>query len=159
MGNLTASSVLISQAYNTVVAENTALTTSDPTGGDKVVYFGVININENGRTLGSVDIWRSLLTKEMFCEEKRLGVLEIVDYIGMPKKGAGEEWVIAVSRKRKGHLRWRLVKLIKEGRFKFEDADEKVVEVDVKDYEIKDPEWWGFLVKENVNRNVEVEGK
>lgn len=135
------------------------MTTSDPTGGDKVVYFGVININENGRTLGSVDIWRSLLTKEMFCEEKRLGVLEIVDYIGMPKKGAGEEWVVAVSRKRKGHLRWRLVKLIKEGRFKFEDADEKMVEVDVKDYEIKDPEWWGFLVKENVNRNVEVEGK
>ena len=124
-----------------------------------MVYFGVININENGRTLGSVDIWRSLLTKEMFCEEKRLGVLEIVDYIGMPKKGTGEEWVVAVSRKRKGHLRWRLVKLIKEGRFKFEDADEKMVEVDVKDYEIKDPEWWGFSVKENVNRNVEVEGK
>jgi hypothetical protein len=135
------------------------MATSDPTGGDKVVYFGVININENGRTLGSVDIWRSLLTKEMFCEEKRLGVLEIVDYIGMPKKNAGEEWVVAVSRKRKGHLRWRLVKLIKEGRFKFEDADEKMVEVDVKDYEIKDPEWWGFMVKENVNRNVEVEGK
>ena len=34
-----------------------------------------------------------------------------------------------------------------------------MVEVDVKDYEIKDPEWWGFSVKENVNRNVEVEGK
>ncbi|MEO9294813.1 MAG: hypothetical protein ABI347_04350 [Nitrososphaera sp.] len=133
--------------------------TSDPTGGDKVVYFGVININENCRTLGSIDIWRSLLTKEMFCEEKRLGVLEIVDYIGMPKKNPGEEWVVAVSRKRKGHLRWRLVKLIKEGRFKFEDADEKMVEVDVKDYEIKDPEWWSFMVKENVNRNVEVEGK
>ena len=135
------------------------MTTSDPTGGDKVVYFGVININENGRTLGSVDIWRSLLTKEMFCEEKRLGILEIVDYIGMPKKAANEEWAVAVSRKRKGHLRWRLVKMIKEGRFKFEDADEKMVEVDIRDYEVTDPEWWSFLVKENVNRNVEVEGK
>ena len=61
------------------------MTTSDPTGGDKVAYFGVINVNENGRTIGSVDIWRSLLTKEMFCEEKRLGILEIVDYIGMPR--------------------------------------------------------------------------
>lgn len=135
------------------------MATSDPTGGDKVVYFGVININESGRTLGSVDIWRSLLTKEMFCEEKRLGILEIVDYIGMPKKKAEEEWVVAVSRKRKGHLRWRLVKMVKEGRFKFEDADEKMVEVDVRDYEVKDPEWWSFLVRENVNRNIEVDGK
>jgi hypothetical protein len=135
------------------------MTTSDPTGGDKVVYFGVININENGRTVGSVDIWRSLLTKEMFCEEKRLGVLDIVDYIGMPKKKQEEEWVVAVSRKRKGHLRWKLVKLVKEGRFRFEDADEKIVEFDVKDFVVSDPEWWGFMVKDNVNRNVEVEGK
>ena len=50
-----------------------------------MAYFGVINVNENGRTIGSVDIWRSLLTKELFCEEKRLGILEIVDYIGMPR--------------------------------------------------------------------------
>jgi hypothetical protein len=136
------------------------MATSDPTGGDKVVYFGVININENGRTVGSVDIWRSLLTKEMFCEEKRLGILEIVDYIGMPKKKQDEEWAVAVSRRRKGHLRWRLVKLIKDGHFRFEDADDKPVEVDVKDYTIVDnPEWWSFLVKGNVNRNVEVEGK
>ncbi|MER3407935.1 MAG: hypothetical protein C4292_04015 [Nitrososphaera sp.] len=135
------------------------VTTSDPTGGDKVVYFGVINVNEAGRTLGSVDVWRSLLTKEMFCEEKRLGILEIVDYIGMPKKKPEEEWGVAVSRKRRGHLRWRLVKLPKEGKFRFEDADEKMVEVDVKDYKVNDLEWWSFLVKENVNRNVEVDGK
>jgi hypothetical protein len=106
-----------------------------------------------------VDIWRSLLTKEMFCEEKRLGILDIVDYIGMPKKKPEEEWAVAVSRKRKGHFRWKLVKLVKEGRFKFEDADEKMVEFDVKNFTVNDPEWWSFLVKDNVNRNIEVEGK
>jgi hypothetical protein len=135
------------------------MATSDPTGGDKVVYFGVININENGRTLGSIDIWRSLITKEMFCEEKRLGILDIVDYIGMPKKKQEEEWAAAVSRKRTGHLRWRLVKLIRDGKFKFQDADEKLVEVEVKNFAIDDPEWWSLLVKDNVNRNIEVEGK
>ncbi len=133
------------------------MATSDPTGGDKVVYFGVININENGRTLGSVDIWRSLLTKEMFCEEKRLGILEIVDYIGMPRIEKDKKWAVAVSRKRKGHLRWRLVKLIREGGFSFADADDKTVEVNVRDFKIADPEWWSFLVEENVNRNMEVE--
>jgi hypothetical protein len=132
------------------------MTTSDQTGGDKVVYFGVININENGRTLGSVDIWRSLLTKEMFCEEKRLGVLEIVDYLGMPKIDKDKKWAVAISRNLKGHLRWRLIKSVKEGRMAFTDADDNKVEVNVKNFKIVDPDWWSFLVEENVNRNMEV---
>jgi hypothetical protein len=132
------------------------MTTSDPTGGDKVAYFGVINVNENGRTIGSVDIWRSLLTKEMFCEEKRLGILEIVDYIGMPRIDKDKKWAVAISRKRTGHMRWKLVKLIEEGNFSFTDADDKQVQVQVKEFSITDPEWWSFLVEKNVNRNVEV---
>jgi hypothetical protein len=132
------------------------MTTSDPTGGDKVVYFGVINVNENGKTLGSVDIWRSLLTKEIFCEEKRLGIEEIVDYIGMPKIHKDKKWAVAISRSRKGHLRWRLVRMIMEGRLSFTDADDKEIVVNVKDFKIVDTEWWSFLVEENVNRNMEV---
>ena len=132
------------------------MTTSDLTGGDKVVYLGVITINANGRTVGSVDIWRSLLTKELFCEEKRLGILEIVDYIGMPKIDKDKKWAVAISKNRKGHLRWRLVKLIKNGKFAFTDADDKAREVESKDFKIVDPEWWSFLVEENVNRNMEV---
>lgn len=132
------------------------MTTSDPTGGDKVVYFGVININEDSRTVGSVDIWRSLLTKEIFCEEKRLGLLEIVDYIGMPRIDKEKKWAVAISRKRRGHLRWRLVKLIENGSFSFTDADDKAIQVQVRNFKIVDPEWWSFLVEENVNRNVEV---
>jgi hypothetical protein len=130
--------------------------TSDPTGGDKVVYFGVININENGRTMGSVDIWRSLLTKEIFCEEKRLGILEIVDYLGMPKIDKDKKWGVAINRNLQGHLRWRLIKIIKEGNMKFIDANDRTVEVNVRDFKIADPEWWSFLVEENVNRNMEV---
>jgi len=132
------------------------MTTSDPTGGDKVVYFGVININENSQTVGSIDIWRSLLTKEMFCEEKRLGILEIVDYIGMPKINMDKKWAVAINTNRKGHTRWRLVEMIKDGKLAFTDADDKPIVVDVKDFKISDTEWWSFLVEENVNRNVEI---
>ena len=132
------------------------MTTSDPTGGDKVTYFGVINVNEKGKTVGSVDIWRSLLTKEMFCEEKRLGILDIVDYIGMPRIDKDKKWAVAISRKRSGHLRWRLVKLIQNGTFNFKEADDDAVEVQVQDFSIQDPEWWSFLVEQNVNKNVEV---
>ena len=129
----------------------------DPTDGDKVVYFGVINVNEDGRTIGAVDIWRSLITKELFCEEKRLGVLEIADYLGMPKIDKDKKWAVAISREREGRDRWKLVKLSNQGRFKFTDTDdESVIEVDVNAYKVIDSEWWSFLVEKNVNRTVDI---
>jgi hypothetical protein len=130
---------------------------SGTTGTDKVVYFGVININENARTIGAVDIWRSVITKELFCEEKRLGILEIADYIGMSTIDKNKKWAVAISRKRTGTDRWKLVKLIKEGKFKFLDTDDETpIEVDVKDYKIMGSEWWSFLVEKNINHNIEV---
>ncbi|MGB8934979.1 MAG: hypothetical protein WCC17_07720 [Candidatus Nitrosopolaris sp.] len=127
------------------------------TDGDKIVYFGVINVNEGGKTVGAVDIWRSVITKELFCEEKRLGVLEIADYLGMPKIDKDKKWTVAISRKREGRDRWRLVKLIKQGKFKFTDTDdESIIEVDVKEYKIIDNEWWSFLVEKNVNLTVDI---
>ena len=130
---------------------------SGTTGTDKVVYFGVININENARTIGAVDIWRSVITKELFCEEKRLGILEIADYIGMSTIDKNKKWAVAISRKKTGTDRWKLVKLIKEGKFKFLDTDDETpIEVDVKDYKIMGSEWWSFLVEKNINHNIEV---
>lgn len=123
---------------------------------DKVVYFGVININENHKTIGAVDIWRSAISKELFCEEKRLGILDIVDFIGMPKIEVGKKWAVAISRKIKGRDRWKLVKLVNQGKIHFSDPEDKNVTVEVRDYKIVDPEWWSFLVEKNINRNLEV---
>lgn len=123
---------------------------------DKVVYFGVININENHKTIGAVDIWRSVITKELFCEEKRLGILDIVDFIGMPKLEVGKKWAVAISRKIKGRDRWKLVKLVKQGKIQFSGPEDKNVTVEVRDYKIVDPEWWSFLVEKNMNRNLEI---
>jgi hypothetical protein len=133
------------------------MTTSEPKGEDKVVYFGVININEKGRTVGAIDIWRNVITKELFCEEKRLGILEIADNIGMPKIDKDKKWAVAINRKKAGNDRWKLIKIIRQGNFKFTDTDdETTVEVDVKDYRIMDPDWWDFLVKDNINRSIEI---
>ncbi len=124
---------------------------------DKVVYFGVVNINEYGKTIGAVDIWRSVLTKELFCEEKRLGILEIAEYIGMPKLGYGEQWAVAVNRKGAGKDRWKLIKIIKDGEFNFLDSDNETrINVRVSNYHIVDDEWWSFLVFQNVNKTVEI---
>ena len=124
---------------------------------DKIVYFGVININENGRTIGAIDVWRSVITKELFCEEKRLGILDIVDYIGMPKKNKNEKWCIAINKNRIGKDRWKLIKIIKEGKVSFFDTDdETIIETKVHDYKISDETWWSFLVEKYINKTVEI---
>lgn len=128
----------------------------EPPNEDKVVYFGVININEGQKTIGAVDIWRSVITRELFCEEKRLGILEIADNIGMPKIEKDRKWAVAINREREGHGRWRLVKLIKGGIFTFTDSDDSEIRVDVDQYKIKDNWWWSFLVEKNVNRNIDI---
>ena len=134
-----------------------SMTISEPIGEDKVVYFGVININEKGRTVGAIDVWRSVITKELFCEEKRLGILEIADNIGMPKIDDDKKWAFAINKKKTGNYKWKLIKIIRQGIFQFIDTDdESKVEVDVEDYRIRDTVWWNFLVEDNINRSIEI---
>jgi hypothetical protein len=124
---------------------------------DKIVYLGVININENTKTIGAVDIWRSVLTKEVFCEEKRLGVLEISENIGMPRLEPDQQWAVVISRRRGGKDRWKLIKIIKQGDFTFIDNDDETkIPVKVMNYQVIDEEWWSFLVSDKVNRTVDV---
>ena len=122
-----------------------------------VVYFGVININEGHRNIGSVDIWRSVVTKELFCEEKRIGTLDISDKIGLHRIDKYKKWAIAVNRKRRGTNRWKLIELVGEGTQRFIDSDdESVVEINSESFNIVDSDWWSFLIERNVNRTVDV---
>ena len=124
---------------------------------DKIVYFGVININEEGRTIGAIDIWRSVISRQLFCEEKRLGILDIAADIGMPSIDNDKKWAVAIHRRRKGKDRWRLIKIIDEGEFRFTDVDDETsVDVNVRHFKIIDLDWWSFLVENNINRNVEI---
>ena len=122
-----------------------------------VVYFGVININEGKRNIGSVDVWRSAVTREFFCEEKRIGILDISDKIGLHRIDKSKKWAVAVNKKRRGTNRWKLVELIGNGQLHFVDSDgESLVEVNCDDYNIVDTDWWSFLVGPNVNRTIDV---
>ncbi len=124
---------------------------------DKIVYFGVININEESKNIGAIDVWRSVITKDLFCEEKRLGILDIAEDIGMPKIEKGKKWAVAVNRNRIGKERWKLIKILREGMFKFFDTDdETVINTMVKNYRIIDNDWWNFLVENNINRSMEI---
>jgi hypothetical protein len=131
--------------------------TSSNNNKDKIAYFGVININENGRNIGAVDIWRSLITKNLFCEEKRLGILDITDKIGMPEIKNDEIWAVAINKFRKGKDRWKLISIAKDGKTEFLDTDDETkIIVDTSNFKIDDKEWWSFLVSENVNKSIEI---
>ena len=130
---------------------------NDNKANDKIVYFGVININEKGKNIGAIDVWRSVITKELFCEEKRLGILDIAEDIGMPKIEKGKKWAVAVNRNRFGKDRWKLIKIVEEGILKFFDTDdETIINTNVKNYQIIDNDWWNFLVENNINRSIEI---
>ena len=124
---------------------------------DKIVYFGVININEYGKNIGAVDIWRSVITKKILCEEKRLGILDISEDIGMPVIDDKEIWAVAVNKHRKGKDRWKLIKIPENGKMDFTDTDDETkISVNVENLRIIDPDWWSFLVSKNINKSVEI---
>jgi hypothetical protein len=124
---------------------------------DKIVYFGVININEYGKNIGAVDIWRSVITKKILCEEKRLGILDISENIGMPVIDDKEIWAVAVNKHRKGKDRWKLIKIPENGKLDFTDTDDETkISANVENSRIIDPDWWSFLVSKNINKSVEI---
>ena len=122
----------------------------------QIVYFGVTNINISERTIGSVDVWRCAICKKKFCEEKQLGIDSIVDYVGMPKIDPDEKWAILVRKLFKGKERWNLVRLKQDGTIKVENPDDKVVELQVKNYQVDDPNHTSFLIDDHVNKAIEI---
>ena len=120
------------------------------------VYFGVVNINIDEKTIGSVDVWRCAVCKKRFCEEKQLGIEEIADLVGMPKIDFDAKWAVSVCKLQQGKYKWKLVKLKENGEIKHECLDENVITLNVKDYKIDNENHWSFLIDDNVNRAVEI---
>ena len=81
------------------------------------VYFGVVNINIDERTIGSVDVWRCSVCKKSFCEEKQLGIEAIADIVGMPPINADEKWAVTVCKLQKGKDKWKLSKIKRKFRY------------------------------------------
>jgi hypothetical protein len=63
---------------------------------------------------------------------------------------------VAISRKVRGKNRWKLVRLLNQGKLQFLNPEDKTITVEIEDFKIVDPEWWSFLVEKNVNRNIEI---
>ena len=120
------------------------------------VYYGVVNVNIDERTIGSVDVWRCGVCKKKFCEEKQLGIEEISDIVGMPHIDPDAKWAVSVCKLQQGKYKWKLVKVKENGEIKHECLDEKIIPLCVKDFKIEDDQHWSFLIDDNVNKSVEI---
>ena len=120
------------------------------------VYFAVVNININEKTIGSVDVWHCPACKKKFCEEKQLGIEVISDDIGMPKIESDEKWAVSICKFQKGKDKWKLVKLKENSELKHECLEDKVFTLSVQNYKIDDENHSSFLIEDHFNRAVEI---
>ena len=121
----------------------------------QIVYFGVINININRKTIGSIDIWRCSSCKTKFCEEKQLGIESISDTVGMPTIKTNEIWAILLC-KLKSKFKWKLVKLQNNFILKHECLDGNITSLQVENYDTVDQCHRIIMVDNNINKAVEI---
>jgi len=122
----------------------------------QITYYGVVNLNIDERTIGSVDVWRCGVCKKQFCEEKQLGIEELTDVVGMPKIDSDAKWAVTVCKLQQGKYKWKLVKLKENGTIQHECLDEKVISLTSENFKIEDEQHWSFLIEENVNKAIEI---
>jgi len=122
----------------------------------QITYYGVVNLNIDERTIGSVDVWRCAVCKRQFCEEKQLGIEELAEVVGMPKIDPDAKWAVSVCKLQQGKYKWKLVKLKENGEIKFETVDEKIITLKVENFKIEDEQHWSFLIEDNVNKAIEI---
>ncbi|MEM2759982.1 MAG: hypothetical protein QXU32_04510 [Nitrososphaerales archaeon] len=120
------------------------------------VYFGVVNIRYQNRTIGAIDVWRCVQCKTLFCEEKQLGILDISADIGMPNIASDQRWAVLVCNLKKGKERWALVGVRRNCEIKHICID-KEVSLPVSDYRVLDDRHWMFMVDEKINKEVEID--
>ena len=122
----------------------------------QITYYGVVNLNIDERTIGSVDVWRCGACKKQFCEEKQLGIEEIAEVVGMPKIDPDAKWAVCVCKLQQGKYKWKLVKLKENGTIQHECLDEKVISLKSENFKIEDDQHWSFLIEDNVNKAIEI---
>ncbi len=122
----------------------------------QIIYYGVVNININKKTIGSVDVWSCVLCKKKFCEEKQLGIESISDIVGMPNINNDEKWAITICKLQKGKNKWRLVKLKKSSIIQHVCLNEKIVQLIIENHNVCDIDHKSILIDNNINKAIEI---
>jgi hypothetical protein len=75
-----------------------------------VVYYGVVNLIDEGYVMGAVDVWRCRGCDQLFCEDKRYGVTDLAPEVGLPKIVPDTKWAALICTRDKGS-NWTLTQV------------------------------------------------
>ena len=67
-----------------------------------IVYYGVVNLIHDSNVIGAIDVWRCRECPEIFCEDKRYGVMDLAAEVGFPKIEPGAKWAALICTKERG---------------------------------------------------------
>src|SRR2546428_7410944 len=70
-----------------------------------VVYFGVVNLIDNGYVMGAIDVWKCRSCPQTFCEDKRFGMTDLAPEVGLPKIEPGSKWAALICTRNNGSNR------------------------------------------------------
>jgi hypothetical protein len=73
-----------------------------------VVYFGVVNLIDNGYVMGAIDVWKCRSCPQTFCEDKRFGITDLAPEVGLPKIEPGSKWAALICTRNTGS-NWSLI--------------------------------------------------
>src|SRR5713101_7589724 len=73
-----------------------------------VVYFGVVNLIDNGNVMGTIDVWKCRSCPQTFCEDKRYGMTDLAPEVGLPKIEPGSKWAALICTRNTGS-NWTLI--------------------------------------------------
>jgi hypothetical protein len=67
-----------------------------------IVYYGVVNLIHDSNVIGAIDVWRCRGCPDIFCEDKRYGIMDLAAEVGFPKIEPGAKWAALICTKEKG---------------------------------------------------------
>jgi hypothetical protein len=73
-----------------------------------VVYFGVVNLIDNSNVMGTIDVWKCRSCPQIFCEDKRFGIIDLAPEVGLPKIEPGSKWAALICTRNTGS-NWTLI--------------------------------------------------
>ena len=73
-----------------------------------VVYFGVVNLIDNGYVMGAIDVWKCRSCPQTFCEDKRYGMTDLAPEVGLPRIEPGSKWAALICTRNNGS-NWTLI--------------------------------------------------
>src|SRR5467141_1844194 len=73
-----------------------------------VVYFGVVNLIDNGYVMGAIDVWKCRSCPQTFCEDKRFGMTDLSPEVGLPRIEPNSKWAALICTRNNGS-NWTLI--------------------------------------------------